>query len=132
MGDRGPYANMRSGRFSVPKFTALPSDLHEMKAMSKVEKDKYIEKKLLEHKRALQREFDVVQHQALLQNVIEKCFDHCFQKPGPKMSNGQKKCLEECSDNLLVYQTGVMQMFVKMSKSPTNIPGPLSFIPKFD
>mmetsp|Transcript_13678 Transcript_13678/g.33462 ORF Transcript_13678/g.33462 Transcript_13678/m.33462 type:complete len:130 (-) Transcript_13678:321-710(-) len=124
MADKGPYANMRSGRFSIPKFTTLPSDLEAMRNMSPSEKDAYAERKLLEHKRALFQEFEVNRQQAIIESLVARCFNHCIQKPGPKMTTGQKRCVADCTDNMLGYQTAMMAMLVERAKRNKKPYGP--------
>eukprot|EP00466_Bigelowiella_natans_P016812 jgi/Bigna1/76916/fgenesh1_pg.44_\ len=124
MSDRGAFANLRSGRFSIPKFASMPSELGEMRSMSTKEKDAYVEKKLLEHKRALYQEFEVNRHQTILESVCHRCFNHCVNKPGNKLTNGQKKCIEDCTLNLLDYQGAYMGMLIERARKD-GLPGPI-------
>mmetsp|Transcript_16479 Transcript_16479/g.29588 ORF Transcript_16479/g.29588 Transcript_16479/m.29588 type:complete len:137 (-) Transcript_16479:251-661(-) len=129
MTDKGPYANMRGGRFSIPKFSSLPSDLTSMREMSDQEKDAYVAKKLHEHKRALYREYETARTQAILEAVISRCFAHCVLKPDIKenLTRGQKHCLTDCSADVLDYNTSIMGTFVERSKHIKGLkraPGP--------
>eukprot|EP00470_Lotharella_oceanica_P001140 CAMPEP_0170177644 /NCGR_PEP_ID=MMETSP0040_2-20121228/10674_1 /TAXON_ID=641309 /ORGANISM="Lotharella oceanica, Strain CCMP622" /LENGTH=138 /DNA_ID=CAMNT_0010420347 /DNA_START=16 /DNA_END=432 /DNA_ORIENTATION=+ len=129
MADNSKFANIRTGRFSVHKFTGLPSDLKELRNMSESEKDRYVEKELHDHKRAICREFEVTRHQTLLQTIIRNCFNHCVINPGKDLTLGQKRCLSDCTENLLEYQSSIMQMlFEKSVTGQPRIPGP--FVPE--
>lgn len=124
MVDRGPFANMRSGRFSIPKFTALPSDIDAMRNMSNAEKDEYVERKLLEHKRALSREFEVNKQQALLENLTRTCFLHCMTNPGPRFTEDERTCVDDCVDGILRVQTDVLEAIITKARQDGLTPGP--------
>ncbi|CAF0897718.1 unnamed protein product [Brachionus calyciflorus] len=46
----------------------------------------------------IKQQLDVAHAQELLQQVSEKCFKMCIQKPGSSLSSSDQKCLTYCMD----------------------------------